>query len=149
MSRKSLISFFVVPVLLIMAGSSIAGVSVGVTIGPPPVYTFAAPPEMVVIPNTYVYYAPGANMDIVFYGGHWYRPYNGYWYRASGYNGPWVHIGTQRVPRYIINLPPNYRTMYRDYPRIPYSHVHSNWRHWEKDRYWHKRHWKHEQHEWH
>jgi hypothetical protein len=148
MKRKSLILFFVVPLVIIMAGVSIAGVNVGVSIGLPPVYTFAEPPELVVIPNTYVYYPPGADLDIVFYGGYWYRPYNGYWYRSSGYNGPWRHIGIQRVPRYIVDLPPNYRTMYRDYPRIPHRHVHDNWRQWQKEKYWNKREWKHDQNEW-
>lgn len=148
MNRKLLISLFVVPLLLIMAGVIMAGVNVGVSIGLPPVYTFAGPPELVVIPNTYVYYPPAADLDIVFYGGYWYRPYNGYWYRSAAYNGPWGHIGTHRVPRYIIDLPPNYRTMYRDYPRIPHHHVHDNWRHWQKEKYWNKREWKHEPHEW-
>lgn len=148
MNRKSSISLFVVPLLLIMAGISTAGVNVNINIGPPPVYTFDAPPELVVIPNTYVYFAPGVDMDIVFYHGFWYRPYNGYWYRGSGYNGPWHHIGRERVPRYIINLPPHYRHTYYNNPRIPYSHVHSNWNRWERERYWHKRQWKHDQNEW-
>lgn len=148
MNRRSLTTFFVVPLLLIMAGISMAGVNVNLNIGPPPVYTFAEPPELVVIPNTYVYYAPGADLDIVFYHGFWYRPHNGYWYRGSGYNGPWHHIGRDRVPRYIINLPPDYRRTYYDNPRIPYGHVHSNWNRWEKERYWNKRGWKHDQNEW-
>lgn len=148
MNRKSLVLFFIAALLFVMAGLSNAGVNVNVNIGPPPVYTFSAPPELVVIPNTYVYFAPGVDMNIVFYHGYWYRPYNGYWYRGSGYNGPWVHIGTPRVPRYIINLPPDYRRTYYSNPRIPYGHVHSNWNRWEKERYWHKRHWKHDQNEW-
>jgi hypothetical protein len=148
MNRKSSISFFVVPLLLIMAGISTAGVNVNLNIGPPPVYTFAAPPELVVIPNTYVYFAPVPDVDIVFYHGYWYRPYNGYWYRGSGYNGPWNHIGRERVPGYIINLPPNYRHTYYNNPRIPYGHVHSNWNRWEREHYWDKRGWKHDQNEW-
>jgi hypothetical protein len=148
MNRRFLISFFVVPLLFIMAGISMAGVSVNLNIGPPPVYTFSGPPELVVIPNTYVYFAPGADMDIVFYRGYWYRPYNGYWYRGSGYNGPWHHISRERVPRNVINLPPDYRSMYRDYPRIPHRYVHSNWNRWERERYWHNRQWRHEQNDW-
>ncbi|MDP2157380.1 MAG: hypothetical protein Q8K68_06700 [Nitrospirota bacterium] len=148
MNRKSLISFFVVPLLLIMAGVSMAGVSVNVNIGPPPIYTFAEPPELVVIPNTYVYFAPGVDMDIVFYHGYWYRPHKGYWYRGSGYNGPWHHINRERVPRYIINLPSDYRRSYRDYPSIPYGHVHKNWNRWEREKYWNKRQWKHDKEEW-
>ena len=148
MNRNFVISLFVLPLLLIMAGISMAGVNINVNIGPPPVYTFSEPPELVVIPNTYVYFAPGVDLDIVFYHGFWYRPHNGYWYRSSGYNGPWHHIGRERVPRYILSLPPNYRLSYRDYPRIPYGHVHSNWNRWERERYWNKRQWKHDQNEW-
>ncbi len=148
MNRKALISFFVVPLLLIMTGISMARVNVDVNIGLPPVFAFSEPPELVVIPNTYVYYPPGVDVDIVFYSGYWYRPYNGYWFRGSGYNGPWHRIGRDRVPRYILNLPPDYRSTYRGNPLIPYRHVHDNWRHWEKDRYWHKRDWRHERNEW-
>jgi len=148
MKRRSLISLLIVPLLLVTAGISLAGVNVNVNIGLPPVYTFPGPPELVVIPNTYVYYPPLVDLDIVFYHGYWYRPYNGYWYRGSGYNGPWHHIGRERVPRYIINLPPDYRRMYHDYPRIPHHYVHSNWNRWERERYWNKREWKHEQKEW-
>jgi len=148
MNRKTLISFFVVPMLLIMAGSGMAGVNVNINIGLPPVYRFAEPPELVVIPNTYVYFAPGIDLDIVFYHGYWYRPYNGYWYRGAGYNGPWRHIDRKRIPRYIIDLPPDFRLSYREHPRIPYGHVRSNWNRWEREKYWDKREWKHEQNEW-
>lgn len=148
MNRKLRISFVVVPLLLILAGISMAGLNVNLNIGLPPLFTFSEPPELVVIPNTYVYFAPGIDIDIVFYNGYWYRPYNGYWYRGSSYNGPWHHIGRDRVPRYILNLPPDYRRVYRDYPRIPHRHVHDNWRQWERERYWDKRQWRYEQREW-
>lgn len=148
MNRKLLIPFLVVPLLLIMAGISMARVNVDVNIGLPPVFSFSEPPELVVIPNTYVYYAPGVDLDIVFYGGYWYRPYNGHWFRGSGYNGPWHRIGRHRLPRHILNLPPDYRSIYRDHPRIPHSNVHDNWRRWEKERYWNKREWKHDRNDW-
>lgn len=54
-----------------------AGVRGEVNIAPPPVYPFSAPPEVVVIPGTYVYFVPGINVDILFYHGHWYRPFGG------------------------------------------------------------------------
>lgn len=148
MKRKLSVLLLVVPLMLITAGVVMAGVNVNLNIGLPPVYTFSGPPELVVIPNTYVYFAHGIDIDIVFYRGYWYRPYNDYWYRSSGYNGTWRHIGRERVPKHIINLPPDYRGMYRDHPRIPHRHVHGNWRQWEKERYWNKRQWKHEQNEW-
>lgn len=110
-------------------------VSVGINI---PAYRFAAPPPVVVIPGTYAYFAPDAAVDIVFYHGYWYRPYEGRWYRAKGYNGPWAHLAPARVPRVLIDLPPDYRHAYRDYRRIEYRDFHRNWGKWERSRYWEK-----------
>ncbi len=112
-----------------------AGVSVGISINIP-AFRFAAPPPLVVIPGTYVYYAPDADVDILFYNGFWYRPYEGRWYRARGYNGPWAY--TSRVPGPLLQLPPDYRHMYGGHERIPYRDFRKNWRRWEKDRYWEK-----------
>ena len=112
-----------------------AGVSVGVGINIP-VFTFAAPPPMVVIPGTYAYFAPEADVDIVFYQGFWYRPYEGRWFRGRGYNGPWGVIGPAGVPRVLIDLPPDFRHAYRDHPRIGYRDFHRNWRGWERNRHW-------------
>jgi len=63
-----------------------AGTHVSVSISPP-VFVFPAPPEVVVIPQTYVYYDPDVDFDIFFCGGHWYRPQGGYWYGSASYNG--------------------------------------------------------------
>ncbi len=125
---------------LAMAGfssQSYAGVSVGIGINLP-VYTFAAPPPTVVIPGTYVYVAPEADVDILFYHGFWYRPYEGRWFRARGYDGPWTYMEPGRVPHALVELPPDYRHAYRDHPRIGYRDLNRNWRGWEKNRYWEK-----------
>ena len=98
-------------VLLALVGSSVksdARVEVGVGINIP-VYTFAAPPPLVVIPGTYAYYVPDINMDVLFYHGYWYRPFEGRWFRARYYNGPWGFIAVGSVPRVLIGLPPGYR----------------------------------------
>jgi len=108
-------------------------VSVGISL---PAYTFSAPPPLVVIPGTYAYFAPDAAVDIVFYHGYWYRPYQGYWYRARGYNGPWASIAPARVPRVIVELPPDYRHVYREHRRIDYGDFHRNWKRWERNKYW-------------
>ena len=148
MNRRIFVFFCSLAMLVMTAGIGSAGVDISINIGPPPVYTFAAPPEMVIIPNTYAYFVPGIDFDIVFYHGYWWRPHNGYWYRATGYNGPWHYIVKERVPRYIIKLPPDYRRHYHDHPRIPYGHVHKNWNRWEREKYWDKRQWKHDKEEW-
>ena len=75
--------------LLFVASHSGAGVSVGINVNIPiPVFTFPAPPQVAVIPGTYVYMVPGIDVDIFFHHGWWYRPYEGRWFRASSYNGP-------------------------------------------------------------
>lgn len=101
-----------------------------------PRVVIAAPPAVVVIPGTYVYFAPDVEADIFFYHGYWYRPYRGYWYRAGGYNGPWVHIGPSRVPRVLLNIPPDFRHIPPGHQRVPYGQVKKHWRTWERERYW-------------
>ena len=139
--KTSVYGFFTAVVFsLMLAGApspAAAGVHVNVGINLPP-FTFAAPPPVVVIPGTYAYFAPGADIDIVFYGGFWYRPYEGHWFRSRDYNGPWAGIEMGRVPRALRELPPEYRRHYRDRPRIEYREFHRNWRRWEKSRHWEK-----------
>lgn len=119
-------------------------VNIGINAGPPPVvvpapppaYVVHAPPPVVVIPGTYVYYAPGLSIDILFYHGYWYRPHGGYWYRARSYNGPWAHLPHGRVPHAVTGLPHDYRSVPPGHQRIPYGQVKKNWARWEKDRHW-------------
>ena len=105
---------------------------------PPPEYVFPNPPQVAVIPGTYVYMVPDINMDILFYHGYWYRPYAGRWYFAQSYNGPWVYLDPVRVPRVLLVLPPNYRAVPPRYPRIPFGYLLRNWARWERERYWHR-----------
>ena len=138
MKTKKLGFLVVGGMFLVLTGFSSrsdAGVSVGIGINIP-AYTFAAPPPVVVIPGTNVYFAPDANIDIVFYHGYWYRPYEGRWYRASDYNGPWAHLAPSRVPHVVADLPPDYRTIPPGHRRIPYGQLKKNWGRWEKERYW-------------
>jgi hypothetical protein len=73
---------------LIIAGPipAMARVDVNVGIVLPPPIVFAAPPELIVLPETYVYVVPNADMDIFFYQGWWWRPWEGRWYRSRYYN---------------------------------------------------------------
>jgi hypothetical protein len=101
-----------------------------------PPLVISSPPEVVVIPGTYAYFVPGVEVDIFFYHGYWYRPYSGYWFRASAYNGPWGRIAVSRVPRVLVNVPPDFRHIPPGHQRIPYGQLKKNWRTWERDRYW-------------
>jgi hypothetical protein len=103
----------------------------------PPPYSFPAPPEMAVIPGTYVYMVPNIGVEILFYQGAWYRPFRGHWFWGRSYNGPWVYLTPNRLPRVFLELPPGYRRLPPGYHHIPYSELHANWRRWEQERYWH------------
>jgi hypothetical protein len=48
--------------LLVLSGISFARVSVSIVLPP---FVFAAPPPVVVIPGTYVYFCPDAAVDIL------------------------------------------------------------------------------------
>jgi hypothetical protein len=122
---------------LIFPLESTAEVNVNVSI-PLPGLVISAPPAMVVVPGTYVYYPPEVSVDIFFYRGYWYRPYQGAWYVAHGYNGPWHTIGVGHVPHSVIGVSPHYRHVSSGYERIPYGTVKGNWHTWERERYWEK-----------
>ncbi len=120
------------------AGQSSAGVNIGIGIAVPPPFVVAAPPPVVVIPGTYVYGVPDPAVNIFFYHGYWWRPYEGHWYRSSRYDGSWAYVHTERVPRAVIDLPPDYRRHYADGRRISNDDLRRNWRGWEKERHWDK-----------
>ncbi len=123
--------------LLFYPTKGIAGVDINIGINIPlPRVVISAPPVVVVVPGTYVYFAPDVEIDLLFYHGYWYRPYRGYWYRAAGYNGPWVYIAPKRLPGVLLSLPPDYRTVPPGLQRIPYGQLKKNWRAWEKERRW-------------
>ncbi|MFI5294301.1 MAG: hypothetical protein ACHQ0Y_04680 [Thermodesulfovibrionales bacterium] len=126
--------------LLVLTGltaKSSAGVNLNIGIDIPlPALAIPVPPSVVVIPGSYVYYAPDTNADLLFYHGYWYRPYEGGWYRAHSYNGRWTRLASSRVPRALIDLPPGYRGMSRGRGKIAYGQLTSNWGRWEKERYW-------------
>jgi hypothetical protein len=116
-------------------GNSNAGVDVNIYVPLPPLVV-PAPPGLVVIPGTYVYFAPDVDVDIFFFHGYWYRPYEGRWYRSDEYNGQWRYVPAERVPRAVINLPPAYRGIPSGHERVPYGQVRKNWRTWEREGRW-------------
>jgi len=115
---------------------AIAGAEVHVTIAPPPPFALHAPPPLMLIPGTYVYFAPDIDGDIIYFQGYWYRPYRSGWYRSNSYNGRWVLVPKGRVPRAVISLPPDWRRISPGQQRIPYGQVQRNWHQWERDRHW-------------
>ena len=111
----------------------------------PPRIAFSAPPVVVVIPGTYVYGVPDVDVDIFFYQGWWWRPWEGRWYRSQNYNSGWSHYSG--TPSFHRSVPSGWRNDYRnsrwkgqqwDHQRIPHQQVQRNWSNWERNRYWEK-----------
>ena len=118
-------------------------IDIGVSIPLPPPIGFAEPPEMVVIPETYIYVVPDSDEDIFFYSGWWWRPWNGRWYRSQYYNSGWGYY--EGTPSFYVSVPAGWRNNYRqrrwgdhqwNYQRIPHQQVQQNWQGWERDRHW-------------
>jgi len=128
--------------LLVLTGSAAqsearVNVNIGVNL---PVYRFAAPPDVVVIPGTYVYMVPDIDVDILFFQGYWWRPYEGHWYRSRDYKGQYRYIEPRSIPRGLRTLPQDYRhRLSPGYERIPHKDVQKNWKKWEKEKYWDRR----------
>jgi hypothetical protein len=120
-----------------------AGVDVNISIGIPAPLVFTGSPDVVVIPSgpAYVYMVPGRT-GLYFYNNFWYRFYGGRWFWAHTYDGRWRYIETHLVPRYIINVPPDYyRHLPPRYHRIHYSDLHRDSYRWGKSRYWDRYDW--------
>jgi hypothetical protein len=143
--KKLLCRTMLLAFLLTFSVPTMAGVDVGVSISLPPLIVFASPPEVIVIPETYVYVVPGSNADIYFYNGWWWRPWEGRWYRSRHYDSGWGYY--QRVPSFYRSVPPGWRNDYRDhrwggqpwnYKPIPHQQVERNWSNWKKNNHWEK-----------
>ena len=64
--KKALFRTMLLAFLFLFPVPSMAGVDVGVSISLPPLVVFSAPPAMVVIPETYVYVVPDADVGDLF-----------------------------------------------------------------------------------
>jgi hypothetical protein len=134
---------------LLIAGPipSMAGVEVGVHISLPPLITFAAPPAVIALPDTSdVYVAPDVNVDLFFWNGWWWRPWEGRWYRSHYYDRGWVYYS--HVPSFYFDIDPGWRGHYIhhdwygrrwNYERISNERLQKNWKSWHKDQHWEKR----------
>jgi hypothetical protein len=141
---KTLLSGTVLAALLTVAPiQSMAGVTVSFGISLPPPIAFVAPPEVVVIPETYVYAAPDVDVNLFFYDGFWWRLWEGRWYRSSYYNSGWSYY--EGVPDFYALVPHNWRIEYREhlwnghpwtYQRVTYHDLRRGWRDWEKNDHW-------------
>ena len=131
--------------VLVFPIPTMARVDINVSIALPPPIVFAAPPELIVLPETYVYVVPDVDLDIFFYNGWWWRPWEGRWYRSRNYSSGWGYY--RNVPSFYRGIPSGWRNDYREHrwrghqwnhQRIPHQQVQRNWRGWEKSRHWEK-----------
>lgn len=145
MMRRSIWTAVLLASILASSLPAMAAADVHVSIPLPPV-VFPAPPALVVIPETYVYAVPDVEGEIFFYGGWWWRPWEGRWYRSRRYDSGWQHY--RRVPAFYKKVPRGWRNDYRErrwkgkewrHESIPHEQVERNWRSWEKGRHWEKR----------
>ena len=68
-----------------------------------------APPRLVVVPEVRtVQYVPAGQANLFFYNGQYWAYANGGWHVSRGYNGPWVMMAPNVVPRSVLLVPVNY-----------------------------------------
>jgi hypothetical protein len=129
---------------IVAAVPAMAGVNVSIGISLPPPVVFTASPDVVVMPDTNdAYVVPDVDVDIFFWNGWWWRPWEGRWYRSRSYDRGWVTYSS--VPSFYYDVDPHWREHYRahnwyghrwNYERIPNRQLQHNWKKWQKDGHW-------------
>ena len=104
MGQKVVRTFVVVGVALYALA---AEAQVSVNIAPPPVI-FPAPPRVLAVPNTPVYYVPDTSYNIFVYDKRYYAFHDGGWFVATAHGGPWAFVPVERVPRPVVAVPVKY-----------------------------------------
>ena len=143
--KRLLLGTLFLALVLVFPAPTMAGVDVRITIPLPPPIVFAAPPHVVVLPETNIYVVPDVDVDIFFQNGWWWRRWEGRWYRSRSYSSGWVYY--KSVPSFYRGVPPGWRNDYREhrwrghqwnYEPIPQQQLQRNWSNWEKNRHWEK-----------
>jgi len=147
--KKLLFGTMVLALVIVVPIPTMARVDIHVSIPlpplPPPI-VFAAPPEVVVIPETHAYVAPDIDVDLFFWNGWWWRLWEGRWYRSHYYDRGWGYYDD--VPSFYFDVDPGWRGHYRDhnwyghrwnYERIPNRRLQQNWKGWQDNRRWERR----------
>ena len=139
MSRMSIWIALLAVTLAMMApatkASAHADVSINLRIGDPyrgPQLVFQDEPDVVVVPGSRVYYVRDYDYDLYRYGSYWYYTYDGGWYRARRYNGPFTYVGYRSVPRAVTYVPVRYRRHWRGGGE---GHAYGHYK--ERDNRWH------------
>jgi len=114
--KKLLLGSLFLALAIVVPIQTMAGVDVNIAIGfplPPPI-VFEAPPPVIVLPDTHAVYAvPGIEVDLFFWNGWWWRPWEGRWYRSRYYNRGWAYYN--KVPSFYFDVDPGWRGYYSDH----------------------------------
>jgi hypothetical protein len=107
--RLSRVFMLAAAVALLFWGASATASDIKINIGPgvPPI-VLTAPPQLVVVPGTPIYYAPDVSANLFFYKGNYYTVANGVWAMAPAYTGPWAVIQIGQVPPPVVAVPVEY-----------------------------------------
>lgn len=142
--KKLLLGTMLLAVAIVVPIPTMAAIGISIGIPLPPPIVFAAPPDVVVMPDTNdVYVVPDIASDLFFWNGWWWRLWEGRWYRSQYYDRDWGYYNT--VPSFYFDVDPGWRGYYRDhtwyghgwnYERIPYQRLQQNWQSWRNDRHW-------------
>lgn len=145
--KNLLFGIMLLTLVIVVPIPTMAGVNIGIGISLPPPIVFEAPPDVIVIPDTNdVYVVPYIDVDLFFWNGWWWRPWEGRWYRSRYYNRGWAYY--HHVPSFYFDVDPRWRGYYRDhnwyghrwnYERIPNQRLQQNWKSWHSNRYWEKK----------
>src|SRR5512139_976789 len=85
--KRLLLGTMLLALLIVVPIPTLAGVSININFPLPPPIVFAAPPSVIVLPDTDdVYVDPDIDVDLFFWNGWWWRPWEGRWYRSRYYD---------------------------------------------------------------
>jgi len=146
--KKLFLGTILLALAIVVPIPAMAEVNVNVSVDfplPPPI-PFPGPPDVIAMPDTNdVYVAPSIGVDLFFWNGWWWRPWEGRWYRSRYYDRGWAFH--DKVPSFYFDVDPGWRAHYRDhnwngqpwnYERITNQHLQQNWKNWHANRYWEK-----------
>jgi hypothetical protein len=142
--KKIILGTIFLALATVIPAPATAAVDINVSIGLPPPIVFAAPPAVIVLPDTDSVYAdPDIEVELFFWNGWWWRFWEGGWYRSRYYDRGWAYY--KYVPRFYYDVDPGWRRFYREhewyghrwnYERIPDQQLRHNWRNWRDTRHW-------------
>ena len=109
----------------LMAGPARAHVNVNIGAPPAPAIVVPAPPRLVIVPSTPVFYAPEVGYNYFVYENQHYIFRDGRWFAARTYRGPWRLVAVNRIPRPLAAVPVAY---YKVPPGHAKKFVRGEWR---------------------